>query len=394
MKEQLHRGKIKYVGYILLDLACLLLSNFLAVRFYETVGSRSNDSGRYIFVIICMIVIDVFVSLVFNTLKGVIRRRKRIEVVQSFKQVVISFAILAIVLFSTKQGTEFSRLTIYTAYALYLILIILAHILLRSIVRRKNAARSTPPSVLLVTTDGYARDGLAVAAQAGMDIQGIFVTDKTNEYTMDNIPVIVDRKDAVAFLAWEQIDRVYICGPNSIDVPEVLLRESRNMGISVFRNPIRTAPDIEIIGIQTALSKEDQTSGLSFFESERDIPMQIRCFYTIFESEQEKQRGFHAHKQSWHFLFCPYGSIDVIVDTGKERKTISLSKPSEGVILNPHVWREMVWKKQGSVLCVAASDHYDYDKLNSDYSEYLQFLRIRDWSATIESAEVLGGIID
>lgn len=393
MREQFRRGKIKYILFILLDLACLIASNFFAAWVYEKFNHRAIDPSGYMPVVIYMIVIDVFVSIALNTLKAVLKRRKRVEFVQSIKHVAASFGILALVLFSTKQGAEFSRIMVYTVYGAYFILLVAAHLICRAVARARILQKEETPAVLLVTTDGYVHDGLDVVKQAGMDVQGVYVTDKSNEYTVDNIPIIVDRKDAVAFLAWEDISRVYICGPDGIDVPETLLRESKNMRIPVFRAPIRTSPDIEIVGIRTALSKEDQKSGLSFFESEHDIPIQIRCFYTIFESEQDKQRGFHAHKHSWHFMFCPYGSIDVIVDTGKERKTISLSKPSEGIILSPHVWREMVWKKEGSVLCVAASDHYDYDKLNSDYDEYLQYLRIRDWSATIESAEVLGGII-
>lgn len=390
MKEQFHRGRVKYVSFILLDLLCLLASNALAVWFYGSFVVRTVDFSAFLPIVIYTMAIDVFVTIAFNTLKNVIRRRKRIELVQCFKHTVISFAILALILFSTKKGAEFSRVTIYTVYGLYFILMIAAHLIWRRIIRGKN---SGAPSVLLVTTEGYVEDGLDVVKQAGMEVQCVFVTDRANAYTVENVPVIVERKDASAVLAWGKIDRVYICGPSSIDVPESLLRETRNMGIPVFRTPIRTSPDIEIVGIRTALSKEDPGSGLSFFEGEHDIPIQIRCFYTIFESEQDKQRGFHANKYSWHFLFCPYGSIDVIVDTGRERKTISLSKPSEGVILSPHVWREMVWKTEGSVLCVAASEHYDYDKLNADYGEYLQYLRIRDWSATIESAEVMGGII-
>ena len=53
----------------------------------------------------------------------------------------------------------------------------------------------------------------------------------------------------------------------------------------------------------------------------------------------------------------------------------------------------MVWKKPGSVLCVAASGHYDSDKLRNNYDEYLKFLQEKEWSATVESAEILGGVI-
>lgn len=151
--------------------------------------------------------------------------------------------------------------------------------------------------------------------------------------------------------------------------------------------------DYEIVKIKTALQKDDRNTGLSFFEGEHDIPFRIDRFYTIFESEEDRQRGYYAYKHSWHMLFCPYGSIDVLIDTGKERKTVPLNTPSTGLILQPGVWREIVWKKTGSVLCVAASGHYDMDQLRDDYSEYLKYLQEKEWSATEESAEIPGEVI-
>ncbi len=138
------------------------------------------------------------------------------------------------------------------------------------------------------------------------------------------------------------------------------------------------------------MQKDDKRTGLSFFESEHDIPFRISRLYSIYESEQDKQKGFHPHKQSWHLLFCPYGQVDVLIDTGKERRVISLSDPSVGLILNPNVWREMSCKIPGSVLCVAASGHYDADRLRNDYREYLKFLQEKEWNATIESEEIMG----
>lgn len=151
--------------------------------------------------------------------------------------------------------------------------------------------------------------------------------------------------------------------------------------------------EYEIIKIRTAFVKEAPNTGLSFFEGEHDIPFPIRRVYTIFETEQGNQKGFHAHKQSWHLLFCPYGSIDVILDTGRERRTISLEDPSTGLILHPGVWREMVWRKEGSVLCVAASGHYDADRLNVDYDAYLRFLQDKERSATTEFDEIVGEVL-
>lgn len=390
MKEQLRRGRLKFISFIIIDILSLIIANIVAVAAYLRFGEKTFGIDNYIVIVIYMIVIDVTITVAFDTLNRVLRRRKKKELLESVKQVGISFVILTLFLFSTKQGAEFSRMTVYMAYAIYLVLIISLHLIWREVLKANQNDKPTP-TALLITTVGYAYEGLRVVEHAGMTVKGMYITDKVNEGLVRNIPVLVDRRDTIEFICWEWIDKVYICGPDSMDVPESLLTACKQMGIHVYMAPAGKAFDFEVVKIRTALQKNDPNTGLSFFEGEHDIPFRISRLYTIFEAEQEKQKGFHAHKQSWHLLFCPYGSINVMVDTGKERKTVLLDDPSTGLILHPSVWREMVWKKPGSVLCVAASGHYDADRLRNDYDEYLHFLQEKDWSAVIESAEIMGG---
>lgn len=392
MREQLHRGRLKFISFILLDLLCLLLSNIIAVQIYTHFGSISYRFSDYIIVIAYMMIIDVLVTAIFNTLNKVLRRSLKREIIQSIKHVGFSLVFLTLFLFSMKQGAAFSRVTVFLAYGIYLVLIIIARSGWKEILKLNRGERQIP-TALLITTTGYSREGIEVVENAGMVVKGMFITDKTNEGIIRNIPVIVGRRDATAFICWEWIDKVYICGPENIDVPDSLVSACHQMNVPVYTSPASKSFDFEVVKIRTALQKDDKSTGLSFFESEHDIPFQIRRMYTIFESEQENQKGFHAHKQSWHLLFCPYGVIDVMVDNGKERKTISMSNPSTGLILDPGIWREIVWKKPGSVLCVAASGHYDSEKLRTDYNEYLKFLQEKEWAATIEFAEIMGEVV-
>ncbi len=389
MKQQLRYGRMKFISFILLDLLCLYFANMLAVKLYDQVGELRLKYNDYHTVVIMMLVIDVLVSIFFNTLNRVLRRSMLSEIIESVKQVGISFVLLALVLFSTKQGADYSRITVYMAYGFYFMLLVLCHVLWSLFLRRFQKAREKP-SALLITTTGYANEGLRVLENAKINVQGMFVTDKTNEGIICDIPVLVDRDDASAALCWKCIDKIYICGPDNMDVPEAILTACRQMSIPVHRAPSNKGFDFEVIKIRTALQKDDTSSGLSFFEGEHDIPFKISRLYTIFGSEQEKQRGFHAHKQSWHMLFCPYGEIDILVDTGRERKHVLLDNPSVGLILHPSVWREMVWKQPESVLCVAASGHYDAETLKDDYEAYQSYLKEKDWAIVIESAEIMG----
>jgi len=148
--------------------------------------------------------------------------------------------------------------------------------------------------------------------------------------------------------------------------------------------------DYEMIKVRTALNDDGNYSGLSFVEGEHDIPFAINRMYFIYKSEEKLQKGFHPHKQSWHLLFCPNGKIEVTVDNGSEKKTILLDSPEKGLIIQPGLWREIVWKDDKSVLCVAASGHYEAEKYQRDYNMYLQCVAERKKLEQSEKLDIFG----
>lgn len=135
--------------------------------------------------------------------------------------------------------------------------------------------------------------------------------------------------------------------------------------------------DYKLINFRTVMNKGIGESGLSFVEGERDIPFPINRMYFIYQSEEALQKGFYIHKQSWHLFFCPNGIITVAIDNGTSTEIVRLDSPSKGLILCPGVWRDIKWSDPNSVLCVAASGHYEADKYRRDYNLYLKSIEDR-----------------
>lgn len=127
----------------------------------------------------------------------------------------------------------------------------------------------------------------------------------------------------------------------------------------------------KIIPIKTVNTENE--GALSFFEGGKDVPFQIKRIYYIHDVSEGIERGKHAHKTLKQLLFCPYGCIDIILDDGKAVETVTLDTPGKGLCLEPGLWRNMVWKKKDSVLCVAASDFYDEHDYIRDYDEFLDY---------------------
>lgn len=113
---------------------------------------------------------------------------------------------------------------------------------------------------------------------------------------------------------------------------------------------------------------------LSFFEGGTDkLGFEIKRFYYIYGVSKDTKRGGHAHKRLRQLLFCPYGIIKIILDDGKEKRIEILDNPSEGLLLEAGIWRDMYWEVDDAVLCVAASEFYDENDYIRNYEEFLKW---------------------
>lgn len=119
--------------------------------------------------------------------------------------------------------------------------------------------------------------------------------------------------------------------------------------------------------------KTEKEGILSFFESKRDIPFDIKRMYYIYGADKGVVRGGHAHKGLYQFVICVYGKILFIIDDGKEKKEIVLDSPGKGLYLEPGLWRDMIWKQKDSVLCVMASEYYDETDYIRDYELFKEW---------------------
>ncbi|HIX95246.1 MAG TPA: FdtA/QdtA family cupin domain-containing protein [Candidatus Gemmiger excrementipullorum] len=130
--------------------------------------------------------------------------------------------------------------------------------------------------------------------------------------------------------------------------------------------------------IQTIHMKSVTAEGmgtLSVFEAGRDVPFEVKRIYYIYGAPQGVQRGGHAHKALRQLLWCPYGSILIRLDDGREKTEVLLDDPAKGLVVEHFMWREMIWQQNDSVLCVAADSYYDADDYIRDYDVFLQAAR-------------------
>lgn len=118
----------------------------------------------------------------------------------------------------------------------------------------------------------------------------------------------------------------------------------------------------------------DERGQLIALEHNVDIPFEIKRIFYIYGTGENVRRGCHAHNTIQEILVCVHGNCKVLLDDGKERETVWLQKPYEGVYIPPKVWREMYDFSKDAVLLVITSGLYNEDDYVRDYDLFLKTL--------------------
>lgn len=127
-----------------------------------------------------------------------------------------------------------------------------------------------------------------------------------------------------------------------------------------------TVNDCKVIDIRRYT---DTRGYLSVVENGLDIPFDIKRIYYLY-MVPEVARGAHAHKELQQLLIATSGSVEVIMDDGKEKKSFMLDRPWKGLLIPAGLWRDLENFSGGAVLLCLASEKYDPEDYIRDYNEF------------------------
>lgn len=115
----------------------------------------------------------------------------------------------------------------------------------------------------------------------------------------------------------------------------------------------------------------DDRGSLVALEEENNIPFSIKRVYYIFDTKEGVRRGFHAHKELKQVAIAIKGSCRFLLDDGTDRIEVVLDNPSQGLLIESFVWREMFDFSSDCVLMILADSHYDENDYIRDYDTFL-----------------------
>jgi acetyltransferase-like isoleucine patch superfamily enzyme len=115
----------------------------------------------------------------------------------------------------------------------------------------------------------------------------------------------------------------------------------------------------------------DERGGLVAIESNQSISFDVKRLYYIFNTSQ-KPRGFHAHIDLKQVAICLKGSCRFILDNGSTKEEVVLDNPTQGLVIEGLIWREMHDFSEDCVLLVLASEHFTEQDYIRNYDEFLR----------------------
>ena len=119
----------------------------------------------------------------------------------------------------------------------------------------------------------------------------------------------------------------------------------------------------------------DPRGNLTFIESSRHLPFEIKRVFYLYDVPGGASRAGHALKTCHQFLIAMSGSFDVVLDDGTERKRYHLNRSYYGLYIPPRIWREIDNFSSGSVCTALASEPYSEADYYREYDMFLEAVR-------------------
>lgn len=263
MYRKKSRGWYKHKDFIFLDLVCLLLSLILAYLVRN--GSVRNifELGIYHNMIFFVILADLFLIIIFESYKGVLRRGYYQELRSVIQQMILIELASGLYLFTVSNGHSFSRTVLYLMGVFYVLLSYGTRIIWKKHLIHKMA-EGGEHSLYIVTNYNLAPKVIQNVKNHNYNrynINGLIIIDKNIAgREIEGIPVVADLKNAASYICQQWVDEVFVNVDTSYQYPHELINELLEMGMAVHVNlaKVRSTPGqkqfVETIGGYTVLT--------------------------------------------------------------------------------------------------------------------------------------------
>ena len=118
---------------------------------------------------------------------------------------------------------------------------------------------------------------------------------------------------------------------------------------------------------------KNRAGNLSVVENSISMPFNINRVYYIYDVPGGSDRGGHAHKELEQYVIAVSGAFDILLDDGKNKKTVRLDRPYLALHIKKGIWRETRNFTSGAICMVIASHKYDKLDYIHDYDDFIKY---------------------
>ena len=115
---------------------------------------------------------------------------------------------------------------------------------------------------------------------------------------------------------------------------------------------------------------------ISVVENGKEVPFDVKRIYYLYDVPGGADRGGHAHKELYQLIVAASGAFTVELDDGMNKKSFTLNRPYQGLLVKPGIWRTLTDFSSGSICMVLASEKYDEKDYIREYGEFEKYLTL------------------
>lgn len=129
--------------------------------------------------------------------------------------------------------------------------------------------------------------------------------------------------------------------------------------------------DCKIVELDRHYSK--RKGDICVVENLLTVPFEVKRVYYLYDIPGGVSRGGHAHKNLQQLIVAVSGSFTVTIDDGDVKRSFTLNRPYQGLLVAPGIWRELSDFSSGSVCLVLASELYNQDDYINTYEDFIKY---------------------
>jgi dTDP-4-dehydrorhamnose 3,5-epimerase-like enzyme len=105
------------------------------------------------------------------------------------------------------------------------------------------------------------------------------------------------------------------------------------------------------------------------------IPFAITRMFTL-TAPIGSVRGKHAHRRCTQFMVCVHGTVEILCDDSRDRKTFLLDRNDLAVCVPPTIWNNVIFKEDRSVVVVLCDRPFEEADYLREYPEFVSFRKL------------------